>query len=220
MSENAWHGAAEQLHLARAWVTPTPDLLIPLGEALGGYGDEAAAREAFLEATTLARGSGDATAFARAALGYGAGLTGFEVSLFDARQQRLLEEALDLLPEGDTSLRSWVLARLSVALSFTADTTRRREMAEEAVAMARRVGDRAALARALATWCDAVAGPDDVERRIDASLEMERAARSAGDPIHVLLALPSRGTSTSSPSSRRCTTPRVRPRCWPGSDPC
>lgn len=55
--------------------------------------------------------------------------------------------------------------------------------------MARRVGDRAALARALASWCDAVAGPDDVERRLDASVEMERAARAAGDPIHVLLAL-------------------------------
>lgn len=190
MSDNAWHEAAEQLHLARAGLAaPTPELLIRLGEALGGCGDEIAAREVFLEATSLARTDGDATAFARAALGYGAGLTGFEVSLFDARQQRLLEEALDLLPPGDTSLRSWVLARLSVALSFTADPTRRREMAEEAVAMARQVGDRAALARALASWCDAVAGPDDVERRLEASLEMERAARAAGDPIHVLLAL-------------------------------
>ncbi|MGA8845464.1 MAG: hypothetical protein WB471_02495, partial [Nocardioides sp.] len=188
MSRNAWHEAAEQLRLAREWTAPTPDLLIRLGEALGGC-DETSARKVFLEAVSLARIDGDADAFARAALGYGAGLTGFEVSLFDSRQQRLLEEALDLLPPGDASLRSWVLARLSVALSFTADTTRRREMAEEAVAMARRVGDRAALARALASWCDAVAGPDDVERRLEASYEMERAARASGDPIHVLLAL-------------------------------
>lgn len=185
----AWHEAADQLRRARETVsTPSVDLLLSLGEALGGCGDSDAAREVYLEAADLARAVGDAEKFARAALGYGAGLAGFEVSLFDIAQQQLLDEALERLPSADSSLRSWILGRLSVALSFTADHQRRLEIAEAAVAMARRVGDGAALARALASWCDAVAGPEDTERRLAATDEMERAARAARDPVHVLLA--------------------------------
>jgi tetratricopeptide (TPR) repeat protein len=189
MADAAWHEAVGQLRQARQVAgTPSVELLLGLGEALGGCGDSAGARDAFLQAAELARAVRDPEAFARAVLGYGAGLAGFEVSLFDTHQQRLLEEALERLPPGDSSLRSWLLGRLSVALSFTADNERRRKMAGAAVAMARRVSDDAALARALASWCDAVAGPEDSERRLTAANEMERAARAAGDTVHALLA--------------------------------
>jgi hypothetical protein len=106
--------------------------LLLLGEALGGRGDPLGAREAYLAAAQLARDTEDAYALARAALGYGASLSGFEVDLFDARQQLLLQEALDRLPAEDSAERSWVLGRLSVAVSFSADAPQRREMAEAA----------------------------------------------------------------------------------------
>ena len=55
-------------------------------------------------------------------------------------------------------LRPWVLARLSVALSFVGSEQRRLSLADEAVVLARHSGDRAALAAALARRCDAVPG--------------------------------------------------------------
>ena len=95
-----------------------PVLLRRCGDCLLLSGDLAAARVAFAEACDLARAAGRPADFAGAALGFAAGLTGFEVRLFDHAQIDLLEEPLTLLPEGDGEQRAYLLARLSVALSF------------------------------------------------------------------------------------------------------
>jgi tetratricopeptide (TPR) repeat protein len=69
----------------------------------------------------------------------------------DPTQLRLLEEALVRLDAGDSVLRVRVLAALAEALyGVPAAAARREAMSQEAVAMARRVGDPAALASALA----------------------------------------------------------------------
>ena len=111
------------------------------GEALAASGEPEAARAAFEEAAALARRAGDAHALAAAALGFAAGLAGFEVRLFDTTQIGLISEALDALPTTDSVVRADLLARLSVALSYTDDDDARPALAEEALAMARRVGD-------------------------------------------------------------------------------
>ncbi|HEU4329569.1 MAG TPA: AAA family ATPase, partial [Lapillicoccus sp.] len=147
-------------------------LLHRRGDSLLRSGDLVVARNAFTEAAAIARHQGNADALADAALGYAAGLSGFEVRLADLAQIELLEEALDRLPKADSVRRAYLLARLSVALSFLESTDRRRAVAEEAVAMARRVGDEPALAHALAAHCDAVAGPDDAELRTQESAEI------------------------------------------------
>ena len=116
----------------------------------------------------LARRTGDAERLARAALGLGAGLGGFEVQLLDPLQVDLLEEALAALGPDPSPLRAWVLARLSVALSFMADESRRRSLSEEAVAVARAAGDPRALGYALAAHCDASSGPDACDDRVTA----------------------------------------------------
>ncbi len=85
--------------------------------------------------------------------------------------------------------RAEVLARLSVALSFSASAERRRELAEESVAMARRLGDPGALARALAAQCDAVAGPDTVGLREELAGEIVALARQVPDVGLELLGL-------------------------------
>src|SRR5207249_6537816 len=125
---------------------------------------------------------------ARAALGLGAGLGGFEVRLFDQRQIDLLEEALGALPSEDSALRAWIMARLAVALSFVGSEDRRRELAADAVAMARRAGDGAALAYALSTYCDTIATPEHLDERLTATSEMIDVARDAGDRELELLA--------------------------------
>jgi tetratricopeptide (TPR) repeat protein len=163
------------------------DLLIRQGEAHLAAGDIPAARDAYQHAAVLAGGRGDAEQLARAALGLGAGFGGFEVKLFDPVQVELLEEALAALDARPSPLRAWVLARLSVALSFVDGDARRLSLSEEAVAMARQVGDESALGYALAGHCDAIPGPDHCETRLAEATEVVCLARAAGDrPLELL----------------------------------
>ncbi|WP_027862964.1 AAA family ATPase [Marmoricola sp. URHB0036] len=165
------------------------DLLLLAGETRLSTGELDRAREAFLAAAELARRADDADLFARAALGFASGLSGFEVFLFDRAQTDLLEEALVRLGREDSVRRAQVLARLSVALSFSATTERRRTLAEEAVAMARGLDDPAALAGALAAHCDAVAGPAYVDLRKQQAGEIIDLARLVPDVALELLGL-------------------------------
>jgi len=145
------------------------ELVLALGDARARAGDQAGARAAFAEAAGLARQTGDSSGLARAALGP-AGSAGFEVPLFDQAQIELLEEALAALPAGDSRMRAWLLGRLSVALTYIDTPVRRSGLAEESVAMGRRLGDPTTLAYALAAYCDAIADPDHcVERRAAAT---------------------------------------------------
>jgi tetratricopeptide (TPR) repeat protein len=178
----AWYGRAlDALRADHRDSAREGDLLIRRGEAHLAAGDAPAAREAYKQAAVIARDRGDADQLARAALGLGAGFGGFEVTLLDPVQVQLLEEALSALGPSPSRLRAWVLARLSVALSFMDAETRRLALSAEAVDVARQVGDQAALGYALAGHCDAIPGPDHCETRLAESTEVVRLARVAGD---------------------------------------
>ncbi|MDQ4097714.1 MAG: AAA family ATPase [Actinomycetota bacterium] len=189
----AWEDAAA--HFERAAVAaPTgeqgdelrAEAFLGLGHARLRAGDAEAAGAAFEAAARIAKDRDWPEMLARAALGFGAGLGGFEVRMLDQRQIDLLEQAAAVVPAG-SSLRPWVLARLSVALSFVGSEDRRLELADEAVVLARAGGDPAALAAALASRCDAVAGPDHVSERLGAATEIVALARVAGDRALELL---------------------------------
>jgi tetratricopeptide (TPR) repeat protein len=156
-------------------------VLLELGEAALAAGDVAGARQSYEQAAGLARRRSDPRLLANAALGLGAGLGGFEVRLFDPAQVELLEEALAALGPEPSRLRAAVLGRLSVALSFLGSEARRRALSEEAVAVARAVGDPATLGYALAGHCDTIPDPDSCERRLDESAEVVRLGLAAGD---------------------------------------
>ncbi|MET0840374.1 MAG: AAA family ATPase, partial [Marmoricola sp.] len=164
-------------------------LLLLAGETRLGAGEVVRAREAYVEAAGLARRTDDPELFARAALGFASGLSGFEVRLWDRAQTDLLEEALRRLGAADSALRAQVLARLSVALSFSASDERRQGLAEDAVEMARRLGDPTALAGALAAHCDTVAGPAYVALREQQAGEIVALARAVPDVGLELLGL-------------------------------
>ena len=196
-AERAGHAAAQQLayedavgHFRDALAAlglPGADssrrvpLLLALGDAALRTGDISAARDAFGEAADDARRQGRPDLLARAALGLGSGLDGFEVRLFDHAQISLLNEALAMLPPEPSSLRSWATARLSVALTFADSESRRLRLADDAIAMARAVDDPRALAYALAARCDATAGPEHIDERLAAATEIARLAESVGD---------------------------------------
>ncbi len=178
----AWFGRA--LAVLRSERPDDPrigELLLRVGHAALAAGDLPRARDAFEQAATLAHRARDPDHLAEAALGLGAGFGGFEVQLLDPVQVQLLEQALEALGPEPAVLRAWVLARLSVALSFMGSDTRRVRLSEEAVAMARHVGDPRAIGYALAGHCDVIAGPDRCETRRSEAEEIIRLGARTGD---------------------------------------
>ena len=176
-----FRNALAALDLAGADTSRRIPLLLALGDATLRSGDVGAAREAFMAAADHARREGSPELLARAALGLGSGLDGFEVRLFDHAQLTLLEEALATLPPERSALRSWAMARLSVALTFAEPGPRRLQLADDAVGMARAVDDARALAYALAARCDATAGAEHIDERLEAATEIARLAQMVGD---------------------------------------
>ncbi|MCA1832922.1 MAG: AAA family ATPase [Actinobacteria bacterium] len=173
----AYDEAAQHFARAVTGMSATGDddlgpVMLSLADALTKAGDLPQARKTYEDVVELAVRRNRPEELAHAALGLGTGLGGFEVAMFDDRQIALLEAALGALPAADSALRAWLLARLSVATSFRAPLDARVSLSTQAVEMARRVGDSAALAHALGSFCDAMSGPDYVEARLQAATEM------------------------------------------------
>ena len=148
------------LEVAEQFGSSTPearcDVLIALAEAQNRAGDSASANTNLERAATLARSLGDAGRLAAAALRAGP-LSYLGIVRANEEQVQLLEEALAALPEDeDTHLRAMVTARLGLVIVYhrtgvPVQASLRRSLAfsNDAVAMARRLGDRVALGYAL-----------------------------------------------------------------------
>jgi DNA-binding CsgD family transcriptional regulator len=185
----AWEDAAGLFEraLAALDLAERPDqrerceLLLDLGEARMAASDVAAARTAYQRAGELARRIGATEALARAGLGLG---LEFTYGIVDQVEVGLLEEALAALGGADSPLRARVLARLAKALLFTPQAERRLALSEDAVELARRLGDPATLAGVLYDRHLAIWGADSVEvagERLAAATEIVRLAEQIGD---------------------------------------
>ena len=93
----------------------------------------------------------------------------------------VLEEALGGLGEEDSPLRARLLARLSLELYYAGQPERRMALSEEAVAIARRIGDPATLASALDARHYVLWRPENVDERLEVAAELRRIAADAGD---------------------------------------
>jgi nucleoside-triphosphatase THEP1 len=191
MRHTAYEDAAVLLRSALAVAGEQPGLraglLCVLGDATLSCGDRAGAGEVYRDAAAQARRAHRPDLLAAAALGLAGGADGFEIDLLDPDRVAVLDEALAALPDGDSGTRATLLGRLSLALAFTGADPRRRELAERAVAMARRLDDPGVLAGALAAWCDVCSGPRHVPARRAASTEIVRLASGSGDRLRELL---------------------------------
>jgi tetratricopeptide (TPR) repeat protein len=183
------HGEAARLYrnaLRALALRPIPDpgleraLLLSLGEALARSGDTPSAKDVFLQIANLARGSGEMTDLARAALGY-CGVVAWTRPAGDRLVAALLEEALDAVGDADPALRARLLGRLAGALRDERDERRRIEVGEEAVATARRVGDPSTLAFALSGLAGAQHGHGDHARRLEVTRELREVAGAIGN---------------------------------------
>jgi tetratricopeptide (TPR) repeat protein len=156
------------------------ELFLALGEAQTKAGDTEKARENFQVAAELARKEDDPEQLARAVLGIGAGPTGITFGRVDDFHVGLLKEALGALGKGDSALRARLLAQLSLALYYSPQG-RRAQVSQEAVEMARRVGNSAAWLAALYSRCLSLTGFEEAEERLAIATEIVRVADEAGD---------------------------------------
>ena len=155
------------------------ELLLRLGEAQARAGRYGEAEATCLEAAELSRTLGSSEQLANAALGLG--VREVRGGAVDRRLVGLLREALEGLPATDSPLRARLLARLSLELTFSEEAALADPISQEAVELARRLGDAAALGSALRARWMAVWGPDGLEERSALAEEMLRLARATGD---------------------------------------
>jgi DNA-binding CsgD family transcriptional regulator/tetratricopeptide (TPR) repeat protein len=151
------------------------EVLLELGAASHKAGKSPDALEAFDSAAEIARERGDAELLARAAIGYEdacwrPGIPG--------RAVRPLEEAAGALGEGSPELRVGLLSGLARALDMRGEQQRGAIVRTNAVALARRRGDRAGLANVLVRsyWSKGTTPLEEI-------LEMLSEAKALGEEL-------------------------------------
>jgi class 3 adenylate cyclase/tetratricopeptide (TPR) repeat protein len=157
------------------------DLLIGLGEAehrSGATGYRAVLREAAERAERL----GDADRLARAGLAGYRGL--WEQSLaVETDRVAVLEAALRARGDREDPMRACLLAVLAAESMFSADRRQRREWSDNALALARRLGDLPTLATVLHSRCAAIWDPAMLEERRANAAELRALTDDLGDPF-------------------------------------
>ena len=156
------------------------DLRLALGEAqrqagLPGF------RDTFLDAAYRAQELDAPDRLVAAALGNSRGFFS-SIGVIDADKVKVIESALEALPDDDGRERALLLATLCSELALGTTLDRRQELADAARAMARRVGDPDTVIRTLNLVCDPLQVPSTLnERMVDAKEALEL-SELLGDP--------------------------------------
>ncbi len=164
------------------------DALLALAEAQNKAGDKDQADRNFERAAAIARNIRDAARLASAAFRAGP-MSYIGIVGANADQVRLLEEARGALSEEDSHLRAMVTARLSLVLVYETGVpepemfTRSLALSTEAIAMARRLGDRVALGYALNARLHALWGIEPAPERLAIGTELGQIADDVGDEV-------------------------------------
>jgi tetratricopeptide (TPR) repeat protein len=154
-------------------------LHMALAEAQWKAGQIPEAMDTFQQAAAIARTLGATEELARAALGFVYVRYRFDLPAEPA--VRLLEEARNALGEKDSVLRARVLGNLTRALFTTGMPERLEALSEQAIDIARRVGDPSALFDTLYTSVIIQRRPEKIEARIAAVDEMLRLTQEMDD---------------------------------------
>ncbi len=155
------------------------ELLIGLGEAQLQAG-KPEFRETLLEAAASAQADGDGERLVRAGLANTRGYFS-SAGFVDEERVAVLEAALEHAPPDDPC-RARLLALVAAELLWSPDHERRRSFSDEAVALARERGDRAALAHVLTMRVTAVWWPETLSERVATTAELVPLTEAVGDP--------------------------------------
>jgi len=168
------------------------ELLISLGDAQRRAG-EPAHRETLLEAARRAQAHSDGDALARATLANSR--IGYTSRVFavDDEQVAALEAALAATGEEDVPVRARLLATLGLELVAPGAASktmrdRRVSLSDEALALARRIGEPATLAHVLLARFFTINAPSTVAERLANGAELLQLAAWLGDPAMSFLA--------------------------------
>jgi class 3 adenylate cyclase/tetratricopeptide (TPR) repeat protein len=155
-------------------------LLIALGEAQRRAGDPDY-RETLLTAARLACEQGNTAALAEAALANTRAILYSVVGAVDHERVAVLEQALAATADAtDSSIRARLLATLALELTWSG-RRRRLELSDEALKLARRLGEPATLAQVLQARFYACAAPDNQAERLANTVELLALADQLGD---------------------------------------
>jgi DNA-binding SARP family transcriptional activator len=155
------------------------ELLLALGEARWGAAEVEKARNAYMQSAELAQKLGDGVALAHAALGFCGPHRGEVAAGVTLPVADVLQRAFAALGDEDSELRAQLMGRMA---AYTGWRQRRPELARQALAMARRVGDNATLADVLASAHGAIRGPDTLLECLAMAGELGHVADEIGDP--------------------------------------
>jgi class 3 adenylate cyclase len=155
-------------------------LLVGLGDAQRQTGDPAH-RETLLEAAALAQRIDDPDLLVRAVIANSRGMLSSSGEP-DTERIAALEAARAATEQEATRERALVLATLAAELSFT-DRPRMRRLADEAIALAHRLGDDPTLVTVTTRMEAAVRAPDNLAQRCTLADEAIAAAERTGDPV-------------------------------------
>jgi transcriptional regulator with XRE-family HTH domain/tetratricopeptide (TPR) repeat protein len=146
------------------------ELLLELAAAHDQAGEYAPRDDLFAAAADIARRLGRTDLLLRAALGYGGVLPAYVSP--DTRARALLEDALERLGPEPSAARASTLARLVHWLHNERPYRERLALSDQSVALARRSGDRRALATVLMHRCWGLDGPSNVRDALDVAAEI------------------------------------------------
>ncbi len=180
----AWEAAAGAFETALSLAddaTPAERIamLIPLCRAATAAGRPELARTSLAQALALVEALGDPSLFAEVALVAAASR---EFMLADHGKLRLLERAAEGIASERTTLRVRVHSRLARDLGMDPSTrSRRGAIAQEAVDLARSLGDSLLYARALDARLHSLYSPENLTERAEYAPLITEAAGRAGD---------------------------------------
>jgi ATP/maltotriose-dependent transcriptional regulator MalT len=155
-------------------------LLLRLGDAQRKANDYPHALETFRAAAEIARSRRMGVALAKAAYGY-ADSAWRHTAHLDHRSGLLLKEALDRLPETEAGLRIKLMGSLARDRLHSGEVDEAKALASQAIAMARRLDDPAALATSLAGLADLSWRPHETEKMLAEASEMAEMGERAND---------------------------------------
>jgi DNA-binding SARP family transcriptional activator len=158
----------------------TCELLLSLGDVLSRAGREDDSKAALLRAATLAERERLPDQLARAALSYG-GRFSWERASSDPGLVPLLERALAAIDDAHGRIRALLLARLAGARRDDRRRDQRIALAQQAVEIARSLGDPETLAVALEGRWNAAEGPDSVEDELRLAGQLVELWEQIGD---------------------------------------
>ncbi len=162
------------------------ELNLLLGDAQHHVGMFGESMDTFLKTAELAAELGSPDALARAALGYDE--PRWRCNLLEPTAVKLLNQALELLDEGDSALRVDLVAHLARAKLGSEPVENLMKMLDAAIDMARRLGDPRALIESLRTRLNLDRDPARIHERIKLIDEILAIAEQIDDK-HLLLEL-------------------------------